>query len=387
MSSAAWSWSGAALGPVGTATSPSQKRQQLASFSSISNSVYKNIHISLRLYTSYPISPPLSPHVFPNKQVTAPGAPTAKMVLEATMIMSVLRSSTECVDNSESSRNGDYLPTRFDAQADAINLIHSAKTQANPESSVGLMSMAGKGPEVLVTLTADIGKILDGLHRTKIRGQPHLASSIQVAGLALKHRRERAQRQRIIVFTCSPIAEDEKTLIKLAKRMKKYNVSVDFVAFGDLDDDTIKKLEAFNENVNGADGSHLAIIHPGANLLSDSLLTTPILGGDASGVGRAGGEEGVEGGVDIGFDPAADPELAFALRMSLEEEQARIEKERKEKEEKEKQEKAVLEGIAEEGGETQPLLDKDGEPSGSGSNERKKDDKDKGADGDKMDTA
>lgn len=72
-------------------------------------------------------------------------------------------------------------PTRFEAQSDAIHLIHSAKTQANPESSVGLMSMGGNGPEVLVTLTADIGKILDGLHRTKIRGNAHLASSIQVA--------------------------------------------------------------------------------------------------------------------------------------------------------------------------------------------------------------
>lgn len=171
--------------------------------------------------------------------------------------------------------------------------------------------------------------------------------------------------------------------------MKKYNVSVDFVAFGDLDDDTIKKLEAFNENVNGADGSHLAVIHPGANLLSDSLLTTPILGGDGMGVGRTGGEEGVDDGVDIGFDPSADPELAFALRMSLEEEQARIEKERNEMAEKEKREKAVLAGIAEGSEETQPLLDKNGEPSGSGSgsNEGKKDDKDKRDNGDKMDTA
>ncbi|KAK2748436.1 hypothetical protein FQN55_004374 [Onygenales sp. PD_40] len=298
------------------------------------------------------------------------------MVLEATMII---------VDNSESSRNGDYLPTRFQAQADAINLIHSAKTQANPESSVGLMSMGGKGPEVLVTLTADIGKILDGLHRTKIRGQAHLASSIQVAGLALKHRRERSQRQRIIVFTCSPIAEDEKTLVKLAKRMKKYNVSVDFVAFGDLDDETIKKLEAFNENVSGADGSHLAVIHPGPNLLSDTLVTTPILGGDAMGA-SGGAEEGGEAGgagFEFGIDPSTDPELAFALRMSLEEEKARQEKEQKEKEEKEG--KASLEGIAEEGGESQPLLDKSGEPSGSGSNDKK--DKDKEDDGDKMDTA
>ncbi len=91
------------------------------------------------------------------------------------------------LDNSESSRNGDYVPSRWEAQADAVNLIFSAKTQANPESSVGLMSMGGKGPEVLVTLTTDFGKILDGIHRTKIRGSTHLATGIQIAHVSNKH--------------------------------------------------------------------------------------------------------------------------------------------------------------------------------------------------------
>ena len=103
--------------------------------------------------------------------------PIHKMGLEAVMIV---------VDNSESSRNGDYTPTRFEAQSDAVSLIFSAITQANPESSVGLMSMGGKGPEVLVTLTTDHGKILEGLHRTKtkIRGGSHLATGIQIAGVS-----------------------------------------------------------------------------------------------------------------------------------------------------------------------------------------------------------
>ena len=74
-------------------------------------------------------------------------------------------------------------PSRWEAQADAVNLIFSVKTNANPESSVGLMSMGGKGPEVLVTLTTDFGKVLDGIHRTKIRGDTHLATGIQIAGV------------------------------------------------------------------------------------------------------------------------------------------------------------------------------------------------------------
>ena len=78
-----------------------------------------------------------------------------------------------------------HRPSRWEAQADAVNLIFSAKTQSNPESSVGLMNMAGKGPEMLVTLTTDFGKLLDGMHRTKIRGHAHLSTAIQIAGVRL----------------------------------------------------------------------------------------------------------------------------------------------------------------------------------------------------------
>jgi 26S proteasome regulatory subunit N10 len=96
------------------------------------------------------------------------------MVLEAVMVV---------VDNSESSRNGDYQPTRFDAQSDAVSTLFQSITNGNPESSVGLMSMGGKGPEVLTTLTTEHGKVLDGLHRTKkkLGGTSHLKTGIQVA--------------------------------------------------------------------------------------------------------------------------------------------------------------------------------------------------------------
>ncbi|KAF2627847.1 hypothetical protein BU25DRAFT_410497 [Macroventuria anomochaeta] len=295
------------------------------------------------------------------------------MVLEATMIV---------VDNSEASRNGDYVPSRWEAQSDAVNLIFSSKTNANPESSVGLMSMGGSTPEILTTLTTDIGKVLDGLHRTKIKGSSHFVTGINVAALALKHRQNKSQKQRIIIFNCSPVEEDEKNLVKLAKKMKKTNISIDIVAFGELSDETLKKLRAFNENSQSAEGSHLEAVQPSGNLLSDALITTPILGGDGSsggaGAGSSGGDAGGSGGNDFefGVDPSVDPELALALRMSFEEEKARQEKDKKAKEAAEG--KTELEGIAE-GDEKQPLLGDQGE--GSGSKDRKKDDDDK------MDTA
>jgi 26S proteasome regulatory subunit N10 len=49
------------------------------------------------------------------------------------------------LDNSEWMRNGDYTPTRLEAQKDAVNLIFGSKTNSNPENTVGLLTMAGKG--------------------------------------------------------------------------------------------------------------------------------------------------------------------------------------------------------------------------------------------------
>ena len=72
--------------------------------------------------------------------------------------------------------------------------------------------------------------------------------------------------------------------------MKKNNVSIDFIAFGDLDPENTKKLEAFNENIKGGDGSHLEIIQPGPSLLSDHIISTPILAGE--GVAPRGGDTG-----------------------------------------------------------------------------------------------
>lgn len=158
--------------------------------------------------------------------------------------------------------------------------------------------------------------------------------------------------------------------------MKKNTIAVDIIAFGDLDDATTRKVQAFHDNIKGsADGSNLAIIPPGPNLLSDSIIATPILAGEGMGPsmgGGAGGEDGGAGGesFEFGVDPNADPELALALRMSMEEEERR--KAREDREKAEAEGKTNLSSVPEEGG--------SGGGSGGG-------DKKDGADPDKMDTA
>lgn len=39
-------------------------------------------------------------------------------------------------------RNGDFVPTRLQAQQDAVNLVCHSKTRSNPENNVGLLTLA-----------------------------------------------------------------------------------------------------------------------------------------------------------------------------------------------------------------------------------------------------
>ncbi|KAK2984504.1 hypothetical protein RJ640_016890 [Escallonia rubra] len=243
------------------------------------------------------------------------------LIYQATMI---------CIDNSEWMRNGDYSPNRFQAQADAVNLICGAKTQSNPENTVGVLTMAGKGVRVLVTPTSDLGKILACMHGLEIGGEMNLAAGIQVAQLALKHRQNKKQQQRIIVFGGGPVKYDKKVLEMIGRKLKKNNVALDVVDFGEEEDAKSEKLEALVAAVNSNDSSHIVHVPPGSNALSDVLISTPIFTGDGEGgsgfaAAAAAAAAGGVSGFDFGVDPNLDPELALALRVSMEEERARQE--------------------------------------------------------------
>ncbi|KAG6551755.1 hypothetical protein Mapa_006846 [Marchantia paleacea] len=250
------------------------------------------------------------------------------MVLEATMI---------CIDNSEWMRNGDYAPTRFQAQADAVNLICGAKTQSNPENTVGVLTLAGKGVRVLVTPTSDLGKILSCMHGLDIGGEMNLTSGVQVAQLALKHRQNKHQRQRIVLFAGSPVASDKKTLETIGKKLRKTNIALDIVSFGEEDDNKAEKLDALLSAVTSNENSHIVHVPPGQAILSDVLISSSIFTGDGEGgsgfaaaaaagaAAAAAAAAGGAGGFEFGVDPNLDPELALALRVSMEEERARQE--------------------------------------------------------------
>jgi len=218
-----------------------------------------------------------------------------------------------CIDNSEFSRNGDYNPSRLDAQTDCANVVAGAKSQQHPENVVGVAFMSNA--EIKLTPCQDIGKVLAVLSEVSIAGESDLIRAIQTSAIALKHRQNKNQKQRIICFVASPVTASEKQLEQLGKILKKNNVSVDVVSIGDVDGSNKMKLEKFVEAAGAL--SHFVNVEPG-KILSDVIVSSPIL------LGENAAEKGMVGGGDeFGFDPNMDPELAMAIRLSMEEERQR----------------------------------------------------------------
>lgn len=259
------------------------------------------------------------------------------------------------LDNTEYMRNGDYIPTRLEAQQDAANLLVGAKTQSHPESTVGVSA----GTQLLVSPTPDVGKILNAVHGLKIShhngaaaalvkassskkpsaaAMSDVAAAIQVASLALKHRPNKNGAQRIVLFVGSPLEGlDGRALAKAGRQLKKNNVAIDVVIMGETEENE-EKLKELVDAANGRteEGAertcHLVTI-PAGVLPSDVLASSPIVHGGsggsafaasaaaaAAGAGDFGGAgAGGGGGGDAfadfgGVDPNMDPELAMALR-------------------------------------------------------------------------
>uniref|UniRef100_A0A2K5PBF5 26S proteasome non-ATPase regulatory subunit 4 n=1 Tax=Cebus imitator TaxID=2715852 RepID=A0A2K5PBF5_CEBIM len=193
---------------------------------------------------------------------------SGKMVLESTMV---------CVDNSEYMQNGDFLPTRLQAQQDAVNI----------RTTWALSHW--------LTTTLAISCPSYTLSSPRARSPSALASAWPIWA-------------RITRCASLPLWEEK--------------VNVDIINFGEEEVNT-EKLTAFVNTLNGKDGtsSHLVTVPPGPSL-ADALISSLILASEGGAMLGLGASD-----FEFGVDPSADPELALALRVSMEDQRQRQEEE------------------------------------------------------------
>ena len=234
------------------------------------------------------------------------------MVLEATIL---------CLDNSDWTRNGDYFPSRFQTQIDAGNLIIENLCESNPENSLGILTMAGKRVETIVTLTNDESRLLEAMSNISLNGECDIVSALRISILCLKHRINKNQKQRIILFIGSPVNSKKENLIQIGKNLKKYNVALDIISFGNVDENR-ELLDILLKEVNNSNNSSLLEVPIGSYIM-DTLLNSHIMGmcqmgNDQPGMAEMGGAPG--NNQPIGLSQF-ERDMNMALQMSLQEAQ------------------------------------------------------------------
>lgn len=204
--------------------------------------------------------------------------------------------------------------------------------------------------DIKLTQTNDISLLLNSIATCEIRkpqksmrsfvnqklldGEADFFNAVKVSQLSLKHRQNKSQRQRVIVFVGHPLKEQEADFEELGVRMKRNNVAIDVINFAHPEN--VPKLQALVTAANNNGNSHFLDVPLGVSMITDVLIASPIVNegmDDMGGAANVGGQGAGIGGASApaenqfseygGINPNMDPELAMAIRISLEEARAR----------------------------------------------------------------
>lgn len=77
-------------------------------------------------------------------------------------------------------------------------------------------------------------------------GKTDLTTSVQIAQLALSHRKNKNGGQRIVIFVGGSISETAEELQKIGKLLKKNNVALDVISIGEAEENVPKLQELIN---------------------------------------------------------------------------------------------------------------------------------------------
>ena len=141
-------------------------------------------------------------------------------------------------------------------------------------------------------------------------GSGNFFSSVKIAQLALKHRENKNQRQRIMAFVGHPVPEDQQKCEELGRRLKMNNVAIDIINFSNPANES--KLSALVTAASKDDNCHFLNVPSGSDNLQGVLFSSSIFASEFDAPAGAG-----IGGAMPSGDADMDSEMAKAIELSL----------------------------------------------------------------------
>jgi 26S proteasome regulatory subunit N10 len=204
------------------------------------------------------------------------------------------------LDNTSFSIDGDFFPTRLDAQKLTVERYAQYLFSVSPSSEIALATLSSAQFGARISFTKACHRLIPAMTSiTSSTGVILLATAIQWAIIALRH--TQSEMRRILAFIGGPHdIVDEMVASEIAQLLSDAKVFLDLVVFGpDVDHIPLLKRLA-----NGVGCVFLEV--PRSNtVLSDDVL--------ASSIGP-----GPNSRIQIAEYAKADPEFAQALSMSIE---------------------------------------------------------------------
>lgn len=222
------------------------------------------------------------------------------------------------IDNSGTSLNGDFYPSRLEAQTMAIERLMSHFTKSSDKSQIGIGLMAEPETGMIVSLTSLTSTVTRRMFKIERGGKCNFPKAIRCAFLAMHQCTPDIRKRRIIAMVGSdPGNLTPDVCAELANTANREGVGIDIVAFGD--DFPVEPLRDIVDRCGG--NSHFLHCSPGGVILSDAILSSDIV---PSVMKNMYGNINLEDDPDLALtlqlsmeDQPDDPELIEAMRQSL----------------------------------------------------------------------
>lgn len=208
------------------------------------------------------------------------------------------------IDNSATSLNGDFYPSRLEAQTMAVERLISHFTKSSDKTQIAVGLMAEPDTGMLVSLTSSTMTVTRALFKIERGQKNNFAKAVRCAFLSLHHCNSEIRRKQIIAMVGSDPGQMTPEICEmLANTANIEGVNMNIVAFGD--DFDANPLQTLVEKC--GHNSHFVYCPPGGIILSDAILSSEIVPSVMKNYSMFGN-----------INPYDDPDLALTLKLSME---------------------------------------------------------------------